>query len=471
MRESARNAIRKGPTLAPPAAKPRSREERYPNLQKRTAQPKPAAQAQSREKKEAQLKPPIPEPHRAPAPERAQAPTRVKTIEIERPGASRGKAPKKTEPRKRPAAAAQREITIQRPDSRMAGKTRRGRRTQAEPEIFGGAQQAQRPAEKQAVRSMEIDAPRTAEKRTPQQPRPAARSTETRTPAPRTKRGASRERQVPRHELEPPVVHKTQIDMDAAYQEPQRVPMSRTQMLAQRAMQSEAAGRDGLAYRHELKYYINYADYVVLRSAISALMMPDENAGSDNSYHIRSLYFDDMNDSALREKIAGSDTRSKYRIRIYNYSDGQIKFEKKIKKGQYIAKQSIGLGRDEYEAIMAGSFEFLLSRSEPLARDIYMRLKNDLLRPRVLVDYMREAYVYPIENVRVTFDKDLKSSRVVRDIFNTAAPVMPMVEPGLMVLEVKFNRFLPESIKCVLNSVGAVRRSAISKYVICRKFD
>ena len=444
-----------GPTLKPPAAKPRKREEKYPNLKKRTVQPKRAAGSEAktsnREKKETQLKPPMPDSHRAPAPER------VKTIEIERPGAGRGKAASKTEPRKRPAAAAQREITIQRPDSRMAGKPRRSRRTQAEPEIFGTAQQPQRPAEKQAARSIEIDPPHVHEKKAAKQ-QPAARSTKTRTPA-------------PKRDLQAPAVHKTQIDMDAAYQQTQRVPMGRTQMLVQRAMQSEAAGRDGLAYRHELKYYINYADYVVLRSAISALMMPDENAGSDNSYHIRSLYFDDMNESALREKIAGSDTRSKYRIRIYNLSEDQIRFEKKIKKGQYIAKQSLSLGRDEYEDIMAGSFEFLLSRSEPLARDIYMRLKNDLLRPRVLVDYMREAYVYPIENVRVTFDKDLKSSLVVRDIFNTTAPVMPMVEPGLMVLEVKFNRFLPESIKCVLNSVGAVRRSAISKYVICRKFD
>lgn len=227
----------------------------------------------------------------------------------------------------------------------------------------------------------------------------------------------------------------------------------------------------GLTFRHELKYYINYRDYVVLRNALKASMSLDANAGDDGMYHIRSLYFDDMYETGVKQKIAGTDDRCKYRIRIYDFSDGVIKFEKKIKQGQYIAKQSISLTRAEYESIIAGDYEFLLTRKQPLAGEIYTKMKNDMLRPRVLVDYQREAYVYPFENVRITFDKNLRGGLTMSDIFNEHAPTMPMFDQGLMVLEVKFNKFLPECIKCVLNSISTADRSAISKYIICRKFD
>lgn len=264
---------------------------------------------------------------------------------------------------------------------------------------------------------------------------------------------------------------KQQIEMMPALQETRR--HSAPAMVGkQPGMGAVASDKDDkLQYRHEIKYYINYRDYTVLRGALRALMSLDENAGANDMYHIRSLYFDDMYETALQQKIAGRDNRCKYRIRIYDFSDNVIKFEKKIKHGQYIAKQSISLTRGEYERIVAGDYAFLLERNEPLAGDIFMQMKTAMLRPRVLVDYHREAYVHPVENVRITFDKDLKGGLAVTDIFNDQAPSMPVYEMGLMVLEVKFNRYLPESIKCALNSLSAARRSAISKYVLCRKFD
>ena len=229
--------------------------------------------------------------------------------------------------------------------------------------------------------------------------------------------------------------------------------------------------QNGLSFRHELKYYINYRDYVILKNALKSLLMPDVNTGTDNTYMIRSLYFDDIYESALREKISGYDNRSKFRIRIYNYSEDVIRFEKKVKKGEYIAKRSMMLSRDEYDQIAAGDIAFLLGRNEPLASEIYYEMKNNMMAPRVIVDYRREAYVYPFGNVRITFDKDLKSGLALTDIFDPDTPVMPIYESGTMVLEVKFDKFLPEHIKRVLNSINAASRSAISKYLLSRKFD
>jgi len=226
-----------------------------------------------------------------------------------------------------------------------------------------------------------------------------------------------------------------------------------------------------LSFRHELKYYINYHDYVLLKNTLKPLLSLDRNANEDGEYHIRSLYFDDMYETALAEKMAGSDIRRKFRIRIYDFSDDIIKFEKKYKQGEYIGKTSFTVTRDECEALIAGDCRCLEGRSEPLAGEIFLQMKNNLLRPRVIVDYRREAYVSTFENVRITFDKDIKAGLRLADMFNPHAPTMPVLEPGTMVLEVKFNRYLPVFIKAVLNNVNAAQRSAVSKYVLCRKHE
>ena len=101
---------------------------------------------------------------------------------------------------------------------------------------------------------------------------------------------------------------------------------------------SFAAGNE-LHFRHELKFYINYRDYMVLRQALKALLAPDENGDENNSYHIRSLYFDDRDETALVDKLAGVEERNKYRIRIYNFSDQKIRLEKKIKRGDVYKRQ------------------------------------------------------------------------------------------------------------------------------------
>ncbi len=233
----------------------------------------------------------------------------------------------------------------------------------------------------------------------------------------------------------------------------------------------ETAASGKLNFRHELKFYINYHDYVLLRNTIKALLAVDRNANDDGHYHIRSVYFDDVYETAVKEKVAGYDERCKYRIRFYNYSDSVIRFEKKIKRGQYISKVSIGLTRDESDSLMAGDCSVLEGRPEPLANEIYIQMRNNALRPRVIVDYWREAFVSPLENVRITFDKDIKGGLWLKDVYSPLAPTMPVLDEGLMVLEVKFDRYLPEHIRAILSNVNGASRSAISKYVLCRKFD
>ncbi len=224
-------------------------------------------------------------------------------------------------------------------------------------------------------------------------------------------------------------------------------------------------------YRHELKYYINQGDYTLLRRKLSLTMEQDRNAAKNGGeYFIRSLYFDDADDSAFREKLDGDDSRDKFRIRIYNMKDDAIKLECKHKESTYIHKQSVSLSRAEYETLRRGDYTFLLRRPEPFARRMFAEFSLRPLRPVVLVDYMREAYVFPVEDVRVTFDKNVRTGYRSTALFDPNAPTYPVIADYDMVLEVKFNRYLPTYIRALLQT-DSHARSAISKYALCRKFE
>ena len=205
---------------------------------------------------------------------------------------------------------------------------------------------------------------------------------------------------------------------------------------------------------------------------LRACLKQDTNAAQNGGdYFIRSLYFDDPYDTAVVEKISGVEVRDKYRIRIYNLSDSTIKLERKHKDGPYIKKDSLSLSRAECDALIRGDFRFLLGRSEPFARHMYGVFAAERLRPKVLVDYTREPYVFPFEDVRITFDKDVRTAMRAVDLFNPNLPTYPVWQlRNCMILEVKFNASLPQYVADLIQ-VGAAQRTAASKYVFCRQYE
>lgn len=222
--------------------------------------------------------------------------------------------------------------------------------------------------------------------------------------------------------------------------------------------------------RHELKYHITPAELGVLRGVLRPLMQLDPNGNENNEYHIRSLYFDTINDDALEEKIAGVGNRKKYRIRIYNFSDRVIKLECKSKYGDLISKQSVSIPRELAEQLIAGDPEGLQRMRHPLFHDVFREMRTRLLRPAVIVDYVREAYIHPAEEVRITFDKQLRTGLFSRDMFNPALPTYPVFDDPVEILEVKYDEFLPSYLQSVLSGVTA-QRSAVSKYTWCRRYE
>ncbi len=227
-----------------------------------------------------------------------------------------------------------------------------------------------------------------------------------------------------------------------------------------------------LPLRHELKYFINEQQYFVLSGILDAILSRDPNGDEYNEYHIRSLYFDTAFNSALLDKLSGVQNRDKYRIRIYNFSDKVIKLECKTKVGSLISKRSISIPRLLCEQLIAGDPTGLETTRSGLLNDVYREMTINLLRPVVLVDYVREAYLHPAEEVRITFDKQLRTGLYSKELFDPYVPTIPPFSNNEIILEVKYNHSLPSYIRDILGTYcqGACP-SAISKYTWCRRFE
>ena len=220
-------------------------------------------------------------------------------------------------------------------------------------------------------------------------------------------------------------------------------------------------------YRHEYKHAINLLDYHTLRQRIRAIARPDPNAGLDGRYHIRSLYFDNDEDKALREKLYGLPNREKYRIRIYNTGSDFIRLEKKSKVNGLCNKQSAVITKEQAEQILMGDIAWMTHTDHALLIEFYGKIGYQRLRPKTIVDYWREAYIYPFGNVRITFDSDVRTGLYATELFDKNLPTVPTGEPGVLLLEVKYDAFLPDSIRDLIQT-NTRRTAAFSKYAACR---
>lgn len=224
----------------------------------------------------------------------------------------------------------------------------------------------------------------------------------------------------------------------------------------------------GHRLRHEIKYYINDSVYHTLRGRLRTVAGADPNMKEEDGYLISSLYFDDVYHSAMNEKQAGICFRKKYRLRCYNRQDTRINLECKRKYGEYISKDSMAVSRGEYDAMLAGNYDVLMDHPDTVGREVYALHHARLLKPVVAVEYLREAYVLAQGNVRITFDKEISASVNDYDMFSEYYEVKKVLEPGIMVLEVKFDDYLSDMIYQILKT-AMTNKCAISKYVMCRE--
>lgn len=222
-------------------------------------------------------------------------------------------------------------------------------------------------------------------------------------------------------------------------------------------------------FRHELKYAINLSDYYAIRSRLKVVAKPDGNVGVDGSYHIRSLYFDNIHDKALREKIDGVNNREKFRIRYYNKDFAYIKLEKKSKSNGLCHKRATPITKTQCECLLEGDIEWMKYAGDPLMLELYTKMHYEQLKPRTLVDYTREPFIYKPGNVRITIDQDIRTGLYAKDLFDLEAPMIHTDTKDTIILEVKYDDFIPEIITDIIQ-LGSRRGSAFSKYAICRMY-
>lgn len=223
-----------------------------------------------------------------------------------------------------------------------------------------------------------------------------------------------------------------------------------------------------MQFRHEIKHEISRLDMLVLRQRLKAVMEPDSHA-KDGRYDIRSLYFDNLDDKALREKLDGVNIREKYRIRLYNNDPSAIRLERKFKHGGLGRKDSVPLTAEMAQKIAAGDIGWMVGSTDEVLLGFYTRIRNDGLAAKVIVDYTREPFIFGPGNVRVTLDYNIRTALRCTDFLNPHCTTIPV--PGTpCILEVKWDNYLPDVIRSMVQ-LGERHSTAYSKYAACRMYD
>ena len=220
-----------------------------------------------------------------------------------------------------------------------------------------------------------------------------------------------------------------------------------------------------MKYRHEWKHEISYGDMLVLRQRLSAVMKRDVHA-IDGKYLIRSLYFDNASDKALREKVDGVNIREKFRIRYYNNDTSLIHLEKKSKVNGLCLKDSATLTKEQAQAIANGDYAWMVESGVPLVQELYSKMMSQGLRPKTIVDYLREPFVFAPGNVRVTLDYNIRTGMNCTDFLNPDC-VTVLAGDAPIILEVKWDEYLPDIIRDAVQLENR-RVGAFSKYAVCR---
>lgn len=199
-------------------------------------------------------------------------------------------------------------------------------------------------------------------------------------------------------------------------------------------------------FRKEIKYLISVQDYLLIQKKLACFLQPDAHGGPAG-YMVRSLYFDSINDQDLYDTLDGCMEKRKIRLRVYDAQARQVKLEYKCKSNTDGVKKTLTLSREQAQDMMKGNYGFLAGMDQPLARQLYIRLCTGAYTPKSVVQYWRKAYLYPVSDVRITFDTQVAASNVLGSFLDAQPSLIPLLPLDTGVLEVKYNDFLPGVLK------------------------
>ncbi len=223
-------------------------------------------------------------------------------------------------------------------------------------------------------------------------------------------------------------------------------------------------------YRHEYKYIITEDEARLIESRIKGLMTRDGHAGVSGQYNIRSIYFDDLQNTCYYENENGTDPREKFRIRIYDLSAETIHLELKRKERGMCQKLCCNISPEQLEAIKGGGYIPISKNNPQLLNRLSAAILTRGLKPKIIVEYDREPWVYKYGNVRVTLDRNIRSAKDMNRFFDRELPSRNVMPSGKHIMEVKWDEFLPDFILSAVSLKG-ICKTTYSKYCLCRKFS
>jgi len=160
--------------------------------------------------------------------------------------------------------------------------------------------------------------------------------------------------------------------------------------------------------------------------------------------------------------------REKFRIRLYNFDDRVIHLEKKSKRNGLGTKFSAPLSAGEAQRIVDGDLDWMLSSGRPLVQELYCKMRYQGMRPKTIVDYTREPFIFRPGNVRVTLDYDIRTGLGCTDFLDPDCVTVPAGDAPIL-LEVKWDEYLPNIIRAAV-AVPDRRAGSFSKYAQCRVY-
>jgi len=220
-------------------------------------------------------------------------------------------------------------------------------------------------------------------------------------------------------------------------------------------------------FRQEKKYLLTVFDGVRLSGLLDQVMTEDKHNGAQG-YHVRSLYFDTVDERDYEDKINGIELRRKIRLRIYDPAADFAMLEMKQKEGSYQKKRSLRLSRGDAEKLVLGDYGCLLAYQEPFAAECCGLMQMQCYLPKTIVEYKRKAYIAKENKIRITFDHDIRATETSSDLFSPALNMSPVLDAFNGVLEVKYNGFLLSYIKSLVNAANRSELS-VSKYCLARR--
>jgi hypothetical protein len=218
--------------------------------------------------------------------------------------------------------------------------------------------------------------------------------------------------------------------------------------------------------RQEKKFLIDLARFYRYSNKLSRILKLDSHSQGEG-YPIRSLYFDTLDDKDFQEKEDGVELRRKIRLRNYGFDTPFALLEMKQKQGAMQKKRSLRLSREDAKVLISGDYSVLLKYEEPFAAECFSLMNTLCYRPKAVITYFRKAFVAKENKIRVTFDHHIKGTESCFDIFSESLLENSILDPYLVVLEVKFNGFLLGYIKDLLMDFDT-SEVTVSKYCLGR---